>query len=254
MINKVFRKFKRVFKLILHHGNKYKCPFCGYASKDLFSIGLNFPVLKEKEVVGGGRRPGGCYKCGSIDRERLILVYLKEKLKIFSGDKNLSILHIAPEKHLSMLLSEAGFTKYICGDLFTYGYEYPANVENIDVLSIPYANNTFDLVICNHVLEHVPQDQMAMKEIKRVMKSCGKAILQVPISKNSLITFEDNSITEPKERELNFGQFDHVRIYGQDYIKRLEESGFKVERINISKEFKKFGLNQDEDIFICIKQ
>ena len=67
------------------------------------------------------------------------------------------------------------------------------------------------------------------------MKSCGKAILQVPISKNSLITFEDNSITEPKERELNFGQFDHVRIYGQDYIKRLEESGFKVERINISK-------------------
>jgi hypothetical protein len=102
-------------------------------------------------------------------------------------------------------------------------------------------------------LEHIPTDVDAMKELHRVIKRGGRAILQVPISKNTLQTFEDFSVTDPKQRENVFGQFDHVRIYGQDYAQRLEQSGFKVNRINISTEFINSGLNKDEDIFICEK-
>jgi ubiquinone/menaquinone biosynthesis C-methylase UbiE len=120
----------------------------------------------------------------------------------------------------------------------------------MSVLNIPFEDNYFDLIICNHVLEHIPNDIDAMKEIYRVLKKGGEAILQVPISKNSEITFENFSITEPKEREIVFGQFDHVRIYGQDYPTRLEKSGFKPQRINISKKYEKYGLNLDEDLFI----
>ena len=123
----------------------------------------------------------------------------------------------------------------------------------IDVLNIPFDPNYFDLIICNHVLEHIQNDIDAMKELFRVLKLNGKAILQVPISKNSEKTFEDFSVTDPKERENIFGQFDHVRIYGQDYTKRLESVGFSVECINISKEFSKYGLAIDEDIFIVTK-
>ena len=177
---------------------------------------------------------------------------LKEKLKIFLN-KNKSILHIAPENILSKKMLEFGFTEYVCGDLFLEGYDYPKYVKNIDVSNIPYPDNTFDLIICNHVLEHIPRDLNAMRELRRVLKIGGQAILQVPISKNSSQTFEDFSVVDPQQREIIFGQFDHVRIYGQDYVKRLEDSGFTVRRINISKEFIKYGLNIDEDIFTCEK-
>lgn len=254
MIKKLIpSSIKTKVKLFLHKGNKYTCPFCNFASKDLSEIGLDLPVLKDKQVVGGGIRKGGCYKCGSSDRERLIYIYLKEKINLFNLGKDKSILHIAPEKNLSNLLLKAGIKNYVCGDLFTEGYKYANHVQNINILTIPFPDNTFDFIICNHVLEHIPTDIKAMKELNRVLKIGGKAILQVPISKNSLQTFEDFSITEPKEREKVFGQFDHVRIYGQDYIQRLEESGFKVSRVNISTEFKLFGLNKDEDIFVCEK-
>ena len=92
-----------------------------------------------------------------------------------------------------------------------------------------------------------------MRELRRVLKKGGIAILQVPISKNSAETFEDFTITDAEERKVIFGQSDHVRIYGQDYSDRLVKGGFKVERVNISKEYQNYGLNKDEDIFIGVK-
>jgi SAM-dependent methyltransferase len=245
-------RLKQQIKLIIHKGNRYICPFCNYSARDLSVIGYDFPVLREKQVIGGGKRYGGCYKCGSSDRERLIYLYLKEKLDIFKS-KNKSILHIAPEKHLSRVLLDFKFDEYVCGDLFAEGYNYPEYVKKIDVLDIPYKDNTFDLIICSHVLEHIPDDLSAMKELYRVLKRGGLAILQVPISANSSETFEDSSVIDPRQREIIFGQYDHVRIYGQDYFRRLEKSGFKVNRINLYSEFMKYGLNRDEDIFVCEK-
>jgi len=241
------------FKLFLHRGVKYICPFCNYTSNSLLPMGHDVEVLREKQVIGGNRRRCKCYKCGSTDRERLIYIYLREKVRIFSSDKTKSILHISPEKNLSQKIIDFGFSEYVCGDLFAEGYKYPEHVQKIDVLDIPYSDNTFDVIICNHVLEHIPSDLLAIKELRRVLKRGKQAILQVPISKNSEKTFEDFSVTDPEQRKKIFGQFDHVRIYGQDYIKRLEEGGFKVTRANISKEFMKYGLNKDEDIFVCEK-
>ena len=123
----------------------------------------------------------------------------------------------------------------------------------MDVLNIPYNDDYFDLILCNHVLEHVPKDIEAMMELFRVLKKGGKAILQVPISKMLTETLEDFSVVDPCEREKVFGQWDHVRIYGQDYTKRLESVGFFVKRVNICQEFPKYGLSKDEDIFLCTK-
>lgn len=246
-------QLKTEVKLFLNKGDNYLCPFCGYRAKELSLIGFDLPVLKEKEVIGGGLRSGACYKCKSSDRERLIFVYLEKIFKLFERNSNLNILHIAPEENLSKFLLKQNFKNYVCGDLFDTGYSYPEHVQNMNVLNIPFDDNYFDLLICNHVLEHVPNDMDAMKELYRVLKKEGTAILQVPISKNSALTFEDLSITDPKERETAFGQFDHVRIYGQDYPGKLERAGFKVERINISARYPKLGLNADEDLFIGVK-
>lgn len=239
-------------KLLLNSGSKFTCPFCNYSSKKLSIIGAKRNAFKKYQVIGGERRNGGCIKCGSKDRERLIYIYLKEKTRIIE-EREKWVLHIAPEKNLMQKMIDVGFTNYICGDLFYDGYKYPDNVQNIDVLNIPFKAETFDLIICNHVLEHIEEDVKAMKELHRVLKKTGQAILQVPISKNTFKTFEDDSVTDPKERTKVFGQRDHVRIYGQDYEERLKTSGFNVSRINISMAYSEFGLNPDEDIFVVEK-
>lgn len=243
---------KQLIKTTLHFGNKYQCPICGFKARDLAPIGMDIPVFKEKKVIGGGRRKGGCYKCNSRERDRMIYLYLKDKLKIFDSSKDLKILHLAPEIGLSKALLKIGYDTYICGDLFVEGYFYPKYVQNINVLDIPFDSNYFDLIICNHMLEHIPNDTDAMKELFRVLKLGGQAILQVPISQTMETTFEDFTIKDPKERELVFGQSDHVRIYGQDYTDRLQSVGFKTEKINIFKEYaqRNYGLDPNEDLIV----
>ena len=127
-----------------------------------------------------------------------------------------------------------------------------------DLTNLPFEDNRFDLILCNHVLEHVTDDHKAISEIFRVLKKEGKAILQVPIDQNRINTFEDFSITDPKERTKNFGQYDHVRIYGTDFFDRLEKAGFKTEKIDFtaeltSEEIEKFALIKGELIPIGIK-
>lgn len=244
---------KRQAKLLLHRGRRYLCPFCGYSARDLRQTGHDRAVLREKEVVGGGLRKSACYRCGSADRERLIYFYLKDELDIFNSSSAKSVLHIAPERRLSQALLAADLGEYVCGDLFTPGYNYPEHVRNMDVMELPFKDGTFDLVLCNHVLEHIPTDDVAMREISRVLKPDGTAILQVPISRSLAATFEDFSVTDPQEREVVFGQFDHVRIYGQDYADRLDRSGLKLRRVNVSRKYVQYGVNLDEDLFVCSK-
>lgn len=253
LLFKIYRKVRTSVQVITHQGDKYVCPYCNYKARDLFIIGRTSEVLQEKKIIGGKRSPSGCYKCRSCNRERLVYTYLKEKLDIHASQTIENVLHIAPEPNLTKKLCSINFKNYVCGDLFTEGYSYQSHVQNMNVTNIPYPDGTFDLVICNHVLEHVPDDLTAMNELSRVLKSNGKAILQVPISKISKHTFEDFSITTPEQREIVFGQYDHVRIYGQDYVDRLINSGFNVDRINISKEYPKNGLDVDEDIFVCTR-
>jgi len=132
---------------------------------------------------------------------------------------------------------------------------------NMDITDIQYSADSFDAVICNHVLEHIPNDRVAMKELHRVLRPDGWALLQVPISLNSETTYEDASITTPDGRERAFGQADHVRIYARDYVDRLRGAGFGVEvfdwrtqRGHFGGSENRFGLNGDERVFLAHKE
>ncbi len=127
-----------------------------------------------------------------------------------------------------------------------------------DICDLPFSNNEFDFIICNHVLEHIPDDTKAMQELYRILKPGGLAILQVPYNSDLEKTFEDDSITDPKERARIFGQYDHVRVYGMDYFEKLRSIGFKVEAVDYTKKFsdqdiQKFRLALGELIPVCRK-
>ncbi len=243
----------RKIKIYLFKGDKFQCPFCGYKSSRLGTFGFDLPVILEKEIVGSGLRRCRCYQCNSIDRERLIFAYLEYESRFLKENLEVTVLHVSPEKHLSTYLSKQNLKEYIKGDLFVGRYSYPADVVNMDITEIPYPDNYFDLIICNHVLEHIPNDMKAIRELHRVLKPKGKAVLQVPISLVLQETYENDQIVNPKDREIEFGQYDHLRIYGQDYSDRLIEGGFSIDKYALASKYSKLGLNPDEILFIATK-
>jgi SAM-dependent methyltransferase len=247
----ILKKLIRKVKIFIFRGDKFTCPFCGYQSNRLGRFGYSHPVIKEKQIVGSGLRRSRCYQCNSSDRERLVYAYLENEINFFESNKKSRILHISPEPHLSGYIRKNEFLEYIGGDMFTEGYYYPDFVKNMDITSIPYSDNYFDLIICNHVLEHISEDNKAMAELHRVLKPKGIAVLQVPISLVLENSFENEAINTPKLRAEYFGQYDHVRIYGQDYPQRLENEGFNVESIKeLSKKYLEFGLNPKEVLYL----
>ena len=187
----------------------------------------------------------------SLERHRLLWLYLKNKTDFFNS--NLKILHIAPEQAFFKFLKSVNNKNYITFDLNS-----PLADIKGDICAMPFEDNFFDFILCNHVLEHIVDDTKAMKELYRVLKRKGIAILQVPINVGRDKTFEDNNITTKKERIEKFGQYDHVREYGLDYYKKLESIGFSVEKNNYASKFKendinKYGIVRDEIIPICKK-
>ncbi len=243
----MLRYLKTKIKKVYYWGNKFYCPVCNSNLRDFLFCGIDVEVISEKQIIGAGRRKALCPVCGSVERDRLIYIYVKDYLLLFNQDKKINILHIAPEYGLYQdFYKNINHKNYICGDKFD-GYFYDKNVRYMDITQIDWQDNYFDLIICNHVLEHIPDDKKAMKELYRVLKPGGRAILQVPISYKSEETFEDFMILEDWEKEKFFGQRNHCRIYGKDYGARLEEAGFKFSSIKISdKKYAKCGLDQRE--------
>jgi len=167
--------------------------------------------------------------------------------------KKIRLLHIAPEQSFYRIFKKLKNIKYT-----TYDLNSPLASIKGDICNMPFMDNSFDFLLCNHVLEHIKDDKKAMSEIYRVLNINGTAILQVPLNQNSKNTLEDNSITNKKERIEKFGQYDHVRLYGMDYFERLKKVGFEVEQIKYSsnfnkKDIKKFGIIEDEIIPLCKK-
>lgn len=164
-----------------------------------------------------------CPNCLSLERHRLIWMYLQQQTDFFKTP--LHVLHVAPEVCFMKRFEKQHGERYITTDI-----ESPLAKVKADIHQLPFANNTFDAVLCNHVLEHVADDIKAMSEINRVLKPGGWAILQVPFfSPVPDTTFEDNTITDKREREKIFGQDDHVRKYGHDYVQRINKSGLVAE-------------------------
>jgi SAM-dependent methyltransferase len=162
----------------------------------------------------------------SLERHRLLWLYLKNETDFFTTKKK--VLHMAPEQCFVNRFKDLGH-EYITADLNSPIADIRANITDL-----PFEENTFDIIFCNHVLEHIQDDTKAMKELYRVMKKGGMGVFQIPQDLNRETTFEDNSITDKKERAKIFGQYDHVRIYGLDYFTKLRSIGFKVDEVNYS--------------------
>ena len=161
----------------------------------------------------------------SLERHRLLWLYLNRETDLLTRSQ--SLLHVAPEQCFYARFRESELLTYTTTDLLS-----PLADVKADICALPFANDSYDFILCNHVLEHIPDDATAMKELYRVLKPGGTAILQIPLENDREVTFEDNSITERTERARVFGQYDHVRVYGMDYFKRLESIGFKVQAID----------------------
>jgi SAM-dependent methyltransferase len=161
-----------------------------------------------------------CPKCLSLERHRLMYLYLKEKTNFFTD--NLDVLHIAPEQPFLKRFRTCKNLNYTTADI-----DSPIADIKLDVMKINLPDNSYDFIICNHVLEHVEDANIALKELYRILRPQGQAILLVPINPD-INTFEDPNITDPKERERLFGQYDHVRQFGKDYPEYIKRAGFDV--------------------------
>ena len=178
-------------------------------------------------------------------------LFLKNKTNFFSD--NLKFLHIAPEYCFLKIFKKMKNLDYLSADLNS-----PWADIKMDVHNIQFDDNSFDVVICNHVLEHVDDSDKVMREFFRVMKPGGWGIFQVPIDYNNPNTIEDKSITDPRERERLYWQSDHLRLFGRDYGKRLASAGFNVTESNYINEIdpqlvERYALDKNEIIYFCQK-
>ena len=254
--SKIPRRFKLAILRAVNYGSRFYCNCCNSRIRNLRPGGSSNPVFDKIKVVGAGYHENDyCPVCKSSYRTRIVKFYLDY---IDAFGKNIRVLHIAPEAQIAYILSVKTNIEYIPGDIDPTPYSYYTKITYIDLLSMQFDNEYFDLVICNHVLEHIPDDKKAMKEIYRVMKYGGSAILQVPISYSIKSTIEDMTITSWEERLEKYGHKDHVRIYGRDYFDRLRDTGFQVEIFNpfnarSALNISRLALDADERVFIAKK-
>ncbi len=224
---------------LYYRGNRYTDPINGKSYRRFLPYGY---AQIRKNVLSPGTL--------SLERHRLMWLYLQQT-DFFT--KPYKVLHIAPEQAFYKRLKKQKNLNYITTDL-----QSPLADIKADITDLPFSDNEFDIIFCNHVLEHIPDDHKAMQELYRIMKPGGWGIFQIPIDMNRAVTFQDDSITDPKERTRIFGQYDHVRIYGRDYFDKLAAVGFKVKQVNITKQMNetetdRFRLNKDEILPVVYK-
>ena len=228
-----------VFEIYLK-GNRYTDPIDGKSFKKFLSYGYG----KQRDNV---LSPSTL----SLERHRLLWLYLKNETTL--SEQELKVLHFAPEQAFYKRFREMKNLDYVTTDLNS-----PLADVKADICNLPFSNNSFDFILCNHVLEHIPDDKKAMQELFRILKPGGTAIVQIPQDLSREKTFQDDSITDPKERAQIFGQYDHVRVYGRDYFDRLRDIGFEVEEVDYTKNFstaeiETYRLADGEIIPVCKK-
>jgi SAM-dependent methyltransferase len=212
-------------------------------------------TIRKFRAFGVPPRPNAaCPKCGSLERHRLVWLYLRDKTNFYSA--TLRVLHFAPEPVFARAFINRSNLQYVSGDLNS-----PLAALKLDIMHLPFNTDSFDVILCSHVLEHVHDDVAAIKELYRVLKPSGWAIVQVPIDPTLEKTFEDPTIVSPDERQAAYGYFEHVRLYGRDYKDRLERAGFSVVvddyvRTLSADEVERYGLMGDrctQDVFFLKK-
>ena len=239
---------KRAFKLILNNvprpllirlsyvirpilefalkGNTYTDPIDGKSFKSFLPYGYD---NQRNNVLSPSTL--------SLERHRLLWLFLKEETNFFTAP--LHVLHFAPEQAFYKRFRKLKNLNYVTTDLNS-----PLADVKADICNLPFEDDMFDVILCNHVLEHIPDDTKAMSELYRILKPGGWGIFQIPQDLNREETFEDNTITDKIERAKIFGQYDHVRIYGRDYFNKLRDIGFKVEEIDFTKLMSQEEINR----------
>ena len=219
-----------------------RCPICDHRADEFL-------------VFGGGnvKRPNAlCAGCGALERHRLVWLYLLNETDLFGGTERRRMLHVAPEPVLEQRLRDEPLIDYLSADL-----DAGVAQEQMDITDIHYPDSSFDVIYCSHVFEHVPDDAQAMRELCRVLRPDGWAILQVPILLQR--TDEAPTMTDPEERLRRFAQHDHVRAYGPDYADRLRAAGFVVrqdryaDRIGAIRS-RRYGLHPADVVHFCTKR
>ncbi len=211
------------------------------------------PFILELQCIGSDVENFSCPFCGCHDRERHLFMYF-DRLELWHRIEKSKVLHFAPEAHLSRRISELNPVSYVKADLFPSSSE----IQRIDITQIPFDDNTFDMVICNHVLEHVPDDTRALMEISRILRPGGLAILQTPYSNLLQNSFFDPAVCTDELRTRFYGQKDHVRIYGRDLFSKIEQAGFAL-KITAHHDLlsdiddSAYGVNPDENLILVMK-
>lgn len=222
-------------------GNKYTDPIDSKSFRKFLPYGYG---TQRENVLSPGTL--------SLERHRLLWLYLQNETDFFSAPKK--VLHFAPEQAFYKRFRNQKNLDYTTTDLLS-----PLADVKADICNLPFLDNMFDVILCNHVLEHIPNDTKAMQELYRVLKPGGMGIFQIPQDLSREKTFEDNSITDKKERAKIFGQYDHVRIYGRDYFDKLRSIGFEVIEEDYTKKLpedlvEKYCLAPGEIIPVCYKK
>lgn len=218
-----------------HRGDGVACPICE----------RSFDRFKDDR----GRRNALCWRCGSHERHRAQWLLFQRRPDLLGESR--SLLQFAPEWCLRRRLRELPDLRYVSADL------EPAGVDlQLDITAIDLPDGAFDAVLCSHVLEHVPDDAAAMRELRRITAPGGFTLVMVPLALDLTRTYEDPSITTPAERERAFLQHDHVRLYAPDITDRLAAAGFDVETVDMHAQLgaagaARYGLLTSDLIFLC---
>ena len=232
-----------------------------------FNSLMKCPLCKknvDKWLPYSSRKNVACPHCNSAERHRLTSIYLKKKKYNF-------FLHVAPERLLTNIFKKSS-NNYICGDINPIRYK-DMNAIYLDITDIKYQNNYFDCIYASHILEHIIEDMKAMKEMYRVLKKNGELLALIPQKLNLEKTYENNKIETPEDRKKYFGQWDHVRLYGLDFSKKLKSCGFYIkifclkecepylkkmyydEKYIIGNNLKNiFNLDMRDILYVCIKK
>lgn len=234
---------------IFHPHTVHRCPFCRN------SFPYFYPIVSGDHISFNVQ----CPYCKSYERHRMQWLYYHQETDILRPQTQISILHCAPEELFFLPFSQNKQIDYYPVDKWE-GYSVCGQRmrDYVDLTHLPYENQKFDYILCNHVLEHIPQEQLALSELKRVLKENGTAFINVPIDDSLEKTLEDPAINSDILRLKYYGQCDHVRKYGRDYQKRLESAGFSVKCITASNFFSQedirtYGLLPNDQIYSCKK-
>lgn len=253
---KVFQRARSQLFRAIFFGRGCVCQVCGKTYRRFMHQGVRAELFRRHRIVGAGYKKNvRCPNCRSTHRVRLLFLFFQLRSDIYR--KNVRVLHISPKKEIARLLRGHDNIDHVCGALHP---ETRAEFDavKVDVTEIGFPDGEFDVVICNHVLEHVPEDEKAMREIHRVLKPGGFAVLQVPLALDLESTLEDPSIVDGKARIKAYGQKDHLRLYGLDYFEKLAGAGFRVVRDNPFEnrwlpDVAEYCLDEAEDVIVGFK-